>query len=56
MSFIYITAIGLGLYFSLIGMILAFLTRMHFSKLYLKIKHLELVKNLVVEEWINIID
>lgn len=50
MSFIYIGAIGLGQYISLGGIVLAAISRHHFLKLYKRIKHLQMVKNLVVEE------
>eukprot|EP00347_Sterkiella_histriomuscorum_P006033 403354322 len=49
MSFIYLTDIGVGLYLSLLGVVIALLTRQHFLKLNRKIQHLQLVKTLVVE-------
>lgn len=50
MSFIYVKSIGISQILCLAGVVLGLITRSHFSRQYLKIKHLELVKNLVVEE------
>ncbi|CDW87551.1 UNKNOWN [Stylonychia lemnae] len=50
MSFIYVADIGLGQYFSMIGIIFAVLSRQHFLKLNRKIIHLSLVKNFMVDE------
>ena len=54
MSFVYWKSIGLSQVISLVGVMIAYINRSHFHKQYLKVKHLELVKNLVIDEWMPI--